>query len=74
MASLDLAVIAASLALVGALAWFFFGPRRAGAARLVGDVQEVKVTVQGGYSPDIVRVRKGVPLRIVFVSSSQTMP
>ena len=32
----------------------------------VGNVQEVTVTVKGGYSPDLVRVRQGVPLRIVF--------
>ena len=62
----DLVVVAAAVALIGALAWFFFGPRRARAADLVGGVQEVKVTVRGGYSPDLVRVRQGVPLRIVF--------
>jgi Cu+-exporting ATPase len=62
----DLAVIVAALALSGFLAWFFFGPRRARAADLVGGVQEVAVTVRGGYSPDRLRVRQGVPLRIVF--------
>src|SRR5690348_16889817 len=62
----DLVVVAAAVALIGALAWFFFGPRRARAADLVGGVQEVKVTVKGGYAPDLVRVRQGVPLRIVF--------
>jgi len=62
----DLAVIGSSLALIGLLVWFFFGPRKAHAARLVGDVQEVEVSVRGGYSPDLVRARQGVPLRIVF--------
>jgi Cu+-exporting ATPase len=62
----DIAVVVAAVALSGALGWFFFGPRRARAAELVGDVQQVKVTVRGGYSPDLVRVRQGVPLRIVF--------
>jgi P-type Cu+ transporter len=66
MTVVDLVVVAAALALIGALAWFFFGPRRARAAELVGDLQEVTVTVRGGYSPDLVRVRQGVPLRIVF--------
>jgi Cu+-exporting ATPase len=59
-------VVAAALALIGALAWFFFGPRRARAAELVGDLQQVSATVRGGYSPDLVRVRQGVPLRTVF--------
>ena len=62
----DLVVIVAAVALSGALGWFFFGPRRARAAELVGDAQQVRVTVRGGYSPDLVRVRQGVPLRIVF--------
>ena len=29
-------------------------------------VQRVEVTVRGGYSPDVIRVRQGVPLEIVF--------
>jgi Cu+-exporting ATPase len=29
-------------------------------------VQEIEVTVKGGYSPDIIRVKKGVPLRLIF--------
>jgi Cu+-exporting ATPase len=62
----DIVVVVTAVALSGALAWFFFGPRRARAAELVGDVQQVRVTVRGGYSPDLVRVRQGVPLRIVF--------
>src|SRR6266700_4649772 len=62
----DLAVVAGALLLTAALAWFFFGPKKAKSAELVGDVQEVRITVKGGYSPDLVRVRQGVPLRIVF--------
>src|SRR5581483_2993570 len=38
-------------------------PKRSGQ---VGNVQEVTVIVKGGYSPDLVQVRQGVPLRIVF--------
>src|SRR5579859_8198929 len=62
----DLLVITAGVALSGLLAWFFFGPRKAGRANLVGQVQEARITVKGGYSPDRVRVRQGVPLRLVF--------
>ncbi len=29
-------------------------------------VQEVKVAVRGGYSPNRIRVRAGTPVRIVF--------
>ncbi len=48
------------------LAWFFFGKRAATEARAMGGVQEVTVVVQGGYSPSVIRARKGVPLRINF--------
>jgi P-type Cu+ transporter len=51
---------------IALLAWFFFGPKRASEAELRGDVQEVEVRVKGGYSPDAIRVRAGVPLRLVF--------
>ena len=66
MTAVDIAVVGAGVALSGLLAWFFFGPKRAHSTDLVGNVQEVTVTVKGGYSPDLVRVRQGVPLRIVF--------
>src|SRR5713101_714558 len=62
----DVGVFAAGLVLTAVMGWFFFGPKKARSADLVGNVQEVKVTVKGGYSPDVVRVRQGVPLRIVF--------
>ena len=29
-------------------------------------MQEVRVTVKGGYTPDLIRVRQGVPLRLTF--------
>jgi Cu+-exporting ATPase len=66
MSAADIAVVAGGVALTGLLGWFFFGPKKAHSAELVGNLQEVTVTVKGGYSPDLVRVRQGVPLRIVF--------
>jgi Cu+-exporting ATPase len=66
MSAADLAVIAGGVAATALLAWFFFAPKKTSLAELVGNVQEVKVTVKGGYSPDRVAVRQGVPLRILF--------
>ncbi len=66
LSGLDLVVIAAGVALSGFLAWFFFGPKKARQAQLIRQVQEVQVTVKGGYSPDVIRVRQGVPLRVLF--------
>ncbi|MFD0274240.1 heavy metal translocating P-type ATPase [Kitasatospora sp. NPDC127111] len=62
----DLVVVVAAAVLIGALGWFFFGPRRAQAARLEGRVQRVDVTVRGGYRPDVIRLRQGVPAELVF--------
>lgn len=62
----DLVVILAGVGLIGFLAWYFFAPRKASEAQLVGNVQEVRVTVKGGYSPDLIHVRQSVPLRILF--------
>jgi len=61
-----LAVVLVSAALVAGLVWFFFGPRRARVAELGDGVQRAVVTVSGGYRPDVVRVRAGVPMEVVF--------
>jgi Cu+-exporting ATPase len=53
------------LAILG-LAWFFFGPRRTAVGEIRDGVQEVDVTVSGGYSPNLIRVRQGLPLRLNF--------
>src|SRR6266852_734412 len=62
----DIAVIASGIVLIGFLAWFFFGPKKARQAELVGQLQQVQVLVKGGYAPNLIRVRQSVPLRIVF--------
>jgi Cu+-exporting ATPase len=59
-------VLLAAAAAIAGLAWFFFGPRRARAAELSGGVQRVQVMVRGGYSPDVIRARQGVPLELTF--------
>ena len=62
----DIAVVITAVAALAGLGWFFFAPRRARAAELAGGVQRVTVTVRGGYSPDMIRVRQGVPLELIF--------
>ncbi len=51
---------------IAALARFFFGPRTALGAELRAGRQEVEIVVKGGYSPNLIRAREGVPLRLVF--------
>ncbi|MFI7644167.1 heavy metal translocating P-type ATPase [Nonomuraea sp. NPDC049400] len=66
MTASDWLIIAVSTAAIAFLAWYFFGPRKGRLAELGDGAQEVEITVKGGYVPDVVRVRQGVPLRLVF--------
>lgn len=47
---------------------FFFGKRRAVAAASSGrgDRDRIEIAVAGGYRPDLVVARRGVPLTLVF--------
>lgn len=68
MDTTEIAVVVSGVALIGFVLWYFFGPREATRAREAGPsgVQEVRVTVKGGYSPDVIEVRAGRPVRIHF--------
>ncbi len=67
MDTVEIAVLVTSLALVGLILWFFFGERdRVEAGITESGVQEIKVTVKGGYSPDVIVVKQGVPVRLQF--------
>ena len=60
-------IVGGALILTGLLAWFFFGPKRVGRAQVEDGVQVVRVTVNGGYSPDLIAgVRPGMPVRMLF--------
>lgn len=68
MDTAQIAVTVGGVALVGFILWFFFGPRRATAARESGTgAQEVEVVVRGGYTPDRIEVRQGRPVRLTFL-------
>jgi Cu+-exporting ATPase len=62
-----IAAVAAGAALLALLYVFFFGKRRAMAAAAAGPgAQEVTIVVEGGYSPDLIVARRGLPLKLVF--------
>ena len=63
----EIAVLVASLLAIIAIIWYFFGEREKVAAGLSDSgVQQIKVTVKGGYSPDVIVVKQGVPVRLDF--------
>lgn len=68
MTTAQLIVTIGGIALSIFIAWFFwFAPKaqtRAGVG--AGGTQEVAVTVKGGYSPDIIVVKAGQPVRLQF--------
>jgi Cu+-exporting ATPase len=66
MSAEDIAVVLAAVVALAGLGWFFFGPRKSRAAELAGGVQRASVTVRGGYRPEVVRVRQGVPVELGF--------
>lgn len=67
MDSYEIAVIVGGVAAILFVLWYFFGEReRVSASVTETGVQEIKVTVKGGYSPDVIAVKRGVPVRLDF--------
>ncbi|MDA1035623.1 MAG: HAD-IC family P-type ATPase, partial [Chloroflexi bacterium] len=62
----EIGVTVGGVLLIAILAYFFFGPKKSKSAAMVGNTQEIEITVKGGYSPNIIRVREGVPVRLKF--------
>lgn len=67
MDTTEILVVIGGVLLIGLTLWYFFGEREAAAAT-VGEsgTQEIKVTVRGGYSPDVIVVKQNVPVRLNF--------
>lgn len=69
----EILVVAGGVLLVAVILWFFFGPKTATAAsEALGGVQVARVTVRGGYSPDVIEVKSGRPVRLVFRREEST--
>lgn len=64
----NIIVTVLGVALIGGIAWFFWGPRKAGYRAVVASsgYQEAMVLVKGGYTPDTIVVRAGKPVRLTF--------
>jgi plastocyanin domain-containing protein len=67
MDSTEIAVIIGGVSAIAFVLWYFFGERESVNAALGKEgVQEIKITVKGGYSPDVIVVREHVPVRLNF--------
>jgi plastocyanin domain-containing protein len=68
MDTIQILVTLGGVALIGFVVWFFFfAPHNVAAAvSTSGGMQEVNITVKGGYSPDVIEVEHGKPVQLNF--------
>ena len=67
MESAEIGVVVGSVVLIAGVLWYFFGEREKVSATVTETgVQEIKVTVKGGYSPDVIVVKQGIPVKLDF--------
>ncbi len=64
----NIVVIIGAVLLISFITWWFFGKHKVteGEASLSNDTQKVTITVSGGYTPNTVVLRRGVPAQIIF--------
>jgi plastocyanin domain-containing protein len=67
MDTTEILVVIGGVLLIGLTLWYFFGEREKVSAQAnESGVQEIGVTVKGGYSPDVIVVKSGIPVRLNF--------
>ncbi len=67
MDTMEIIVIIGGLGLIALTLWYFFGEREKVSAEISeSGAQEINVTVKGGYSPDVIVVKKDIPVRLNF--------
>ncbi|SFA49651.1 Cupredoxin-like domain-containing protein [Parageobacillus thermantarcticus] len=61
------------LLLIVFIAWFFWGPKKGGykATLTPSGYQEAEIIVKGGYTPHIVVVKKGKPVKFQFIRKEE---
>jgi plastocyanin domain-containing protein len=63
-----LIVTVSGILLIALVNWYFFFSKRkkTEASFTEGEIQEVRIIVKGGYDPDVIVVKKGIPVRLDF--------
>lgn len=64
-----LIVLTSSVALIGAMVWWFFGKSKADivASTMNSKHQTVEIIVDGGYLPRTVALKQGIPATLIFL-------
>ena len=68
MSPQDWTIVIGAVALIGLVNWYFLGPRggAAVAATAVGNIADVTIRVEGGYTPNTIEVPLGSRVRLTF--------
>ncbi|MGI8782735.1 MAG: cupredoxin domain-containing protein [Acidobacteriota bacterium] len=69
MTTIQIVVTMTGLAVIGWIVWYFWlwrGQNVPAETAASGDVQQIDVTVRGGYQPSSIVVRAGHPVRLNF--------
>ena len=68
------AVNLAGFAAIAAIVWYFWLYRKEGVQAVeASGVQQVPITVKGGYDPDVIVVKRGKPVRLLFNRQESSM-
>ena len=70
----EIIVFLASLVLGAIVVWWFFGKHETSkaVAAEVNGVQKVEIVVDGGYKPEVVQLKAGVPAEVTFLRKSSS--
>jgi plastocyanin domain-containing protein len=68
MSASDWVVVGGAVAAIAWVNWYFFFAERSSASAVATatGVQEVGITVKGGYTPAVIHAKEGTPLRLIF--------
>lgn len=67
MSGAQWAVLGGGIAAIAWVNWYFLiASRPAVAAAQAGSGQTVEIEVKGGYDPGVIRLKRGIPARLVF--------
>ena len=65
--ALKIAIAVGGLSLIAAQLWWFLGSKpKSQQAEVNAGIQEVTITVDGGYVPSLITVKRGQPVRLQF--------
>ena len=68
MDTAEIMVLLAGVLLIALVIWYFFLSERERVAANVDEagLQRIRVTVKGGYTPDVIVVKRGLPVELDF--------